>query len=215
MWDFNNLFSSLNKYFLLFSYVTSYFCLLSAGPGPLDPPNILGLQSRSILAFWISPKQPNGHITNYTLYLFPGSVTSDYKPNSFSNATKSLHTNLSPLINSNSSFHTLSDFTTPSGSDFISVSPFNTVSNIVSSFGEGPAHAFPHHFSTMNPRNVENSDIQSTHFNSSTSSFFSSPSRLTPLSATVPGNTTSYAFVDLLPYQTYILQVHYLKPKTT
>lgn len=30
-----------------------------------------------------------------------------------------------------------------------------------------------------------------------------------PRSVTVPGNTTSYTFLDLLPYQTYNFQVHY------
>ncbi|KAF6731117.1 Usherin, partial [Oryzias melastigma] len=75
------------------------FSTAEDSPGPLEPPSVLGLQSKSVLASWTSPTQPNGVITNYTLYL------------------------------------------------------------------------------------------------------------LTPLSVTVPGNTTSFAFVDLLPYQTYILQV--------
>lgn len=200
-----------------------------------------------MLASWTSPTQPNGVITNYTLYLFPSSVTFKYKPNSLSNATQSLHTNHSMLINSNSSVGTLSDFTTPPGLDFISVSPFNT--NIGSSTVEDPTHAVPNHYSTMNPQNVENSDTQSTHekvshgpksttgnlssslldpennprsynfdpflkpnlFTSPISGLFGSSSRLTPLSVTVPGNTTSFAFVDLLPYQTYILQVQCLK----
>ncbi len=50
-------------------------------------------------------------------------------------------------------------------------------------------------------------------FHSPVSGFFSaaSDSGSSPLLVTVPGNTTSYTFLDLLPYQTYSLQVQYIR----
>uniref|UniRef100_A0A3B5AVF4 Usherin-like n=1 Tax=Stegastes partitus TaxID=144197 RepID=A0A3B5AVF4_9TELE len=59
------------------------FFPLSAGPGPVDTPAVSGLHSRSVSVNWVPPTQPNGIITNYTLYLHSGSVTPlDHKPSS-------------------------------------------------------------------------------------------------------------------------------------
>ncbi|KAM9366692.1 usherin [Symphorus nematophorus] len=64
-----------------------------------------------------------------------------------------------------------------------------------------------------NPYNATSSNtkdiLKQDSFHSPISGFLSSASDLSssPLSVTVPGNTTSYTFLDLLPYQTYRLQV--------
>ncbi|XP_059204973.1 usherin [Centropristis striata] len=49
--------------------------------------------------------------------------------------------------------------------------------------------------------------IKQDSFHSPISGFFSAASDSSPLSVTVPGNTTSYTFLDLQPYQTYSFQV--------
>uniref|UniRef100_A0A667ZN39 Usherin n=1 Tax=Myripristis murdjan TaxID=586833 RepID=A0A667ZN39_9TELE len=42
-------------------------------PGPVDAPAVSGIHPRSVTVSWLPPFQPNGLITNYTLYLHPGS----------------------------------------------------------------------------------------------------------------------------------------------
>ncbi|XP_053172998.1 usherin [Scomber japonicus] len=100
-------------------------------PGALDTPAVSGLHPRSVTVTWVPPSQPNGIITNYTLYLHPSSVS----------ALDSKHSSV------------FSSSMTPN--------------------------------SSLGPN--------------------SSPAPSTE--ATVPGNTTSYTFLDLLPYQTYNLQL--------
>uniref|UniRef100_A0A4W6FW95 Usherin n=1 Tax=Lates calcarifer TaxID=8187 RepID=A0A4W6FW95_LATCA len=52
-------------------------------PGPVDSPTISGLHPRSVTVTWDPPSEPNGVITNYTLYLWPSSVSHlDFKPSS-------------------------------------------------------------------------------------------------------------------------------------
>lgn len=65
------------------------------------------------------------------------------------------------------------------------------------------------------PYNASSSNTEQDSFLGPISGLFSaaSDSSSSPLSVTVPGNTTSYTFLDLLPYQTYSLQVWYKKDK--
>uniref|UniRef100_UPI0037E7E888 usherin n=1 Tax=Semicossyphus pulcher TaxID=241346 RepID=UPI0037E7E888 len=53
-------------------------------PGAVDTPAVSGLHPRSVSVTWVPPSQPNGIITNYTLYLtvtVPGNTTSYTFPN--------------------------------------------------------------------------------------------------------------------------------------
>ena len=61
------------------------------------------------------------------------------------------------------------------------------------------------------PYNASSSNSEQDPFLGPVSGLFSaaSDSSSSPLSVTVPGNTTSYTFLDLLPYQTYSLQVQH------
>ncbi|XP_069030560.1 usherin [Embiotoca jacksoni] len=238
-------------------------------PGPVDTPTVSGLHPRSVSVTWVPPTQPNGLITNFTLYLHPSSVTSlDSKLSSVSGTISTLKPSLGPnpsllpstegaYLNSGHNFRPTSNFTTPQGSSHMSMTSVNTGTNNISSTIQDRTHNFlPNHFSTLRPGIVEHSQMESTRLSnvsqspssillhhtesnttsispslslsnpgyiatsnnteqfikqdplrSPTSSSFNAASRLTPLSATVPGNTTSYTFLDLLPYQTYSLQV--------
>ncbi|KAM9408306.1 LOW QUALITY PROTEIN: usherin [Pholidichthys leucotaenia] len=51
-------------------------CRLQEGPGPVDTPTLSGLHPRSASINWAPPTQPNGIITNYTVYLYPSSASS-------------------------------------------------------------------------------------------------------------------------------------------
>ncbi|XP_051795531.1 usherin [Acanthochromis polyacanthus] len=238
-------------------------------PGPVNPPAVSGLHSRSVSVTWVPPTQLNGIITNYILYLHPGSVTSlDYKPISVSSTNLNLKPSLGPdpnllpsaeglYLNSGHNFRPMTNLTTAQGSSYISMSSNHTGTNSDSSTIQDTSHnLLPNHSLTLRPSTVEDNQNESTRVSnisqdlssilfhptepSSTSrspslslsnpessaftyntehfikqgpilslidSSNSATSRSTPLTAIVPGNTTSYAFLDLLPHQTYSLQV--------
>ncbi|AWP01780.1 putative usherin-like [Scophthalmus maximus] len=52
-------------------------------PGPVDSPTVSGFHPRSVTVTWVPPSQTNGIINNYTLYLWPSSISPlDSKPSS-------------------------------------------------------------------------------------------------------------------------------------
>ncbi|KAM6942982.1 usherin [Xenentodon cancila] len=243
-------------------------CTSEDSPGALDTPTILGLNSRSVLITWVPPTQPNGIITNYSLYLQPGSsVSLDDEPSASPSTSSTLSPSLGPNpellhitegapLNSDSNHTTLSNHTTPQGSSHFSMSSISTESNNGLSTIQDIIHTHPNNFSTLEPRVVEGNETESTHqikisqvpstilfhpsepnstsvrlsnslskteyspsshnpynvvkrdpFSSPDSSSYSAATGKMPLSVTLPGNTTSYTFLSLLPYQTYSLQV--------
>lgn len=222
----------------------------------------MGLQSRSALITWDPPAQTNGIITNYTLYLYSGSITSsdhdpDAVPSTRSTYTSNLSSKPSVLPNfdgirqhSNFNFLTLSDPSRPKGSSLNSTSSADYDNKL--STTKKYIHSVI--FSTSRPGTVENNQMNSSsestesrghnivlfkptepktssvetnlslsapnstlsifnpdHFITQDpftfSSFLANTSRPTPLSVTVPGNTTSYTFLNLHPYQRFSLQV--------
>ncbi|KAM4744035.1 usherin isoform 2-T2 [Anableps anableps] len=233
-------------------------------PGPVDTPAIMGLHSRSALITWDPPAQTNGIITNYTLYLYSGSITSsDYKPDSVTTTSSTYRSNLSSkpsLIssfdgiheNSDFNFLTLSDAGRPKGSShnpmssadydnmsstiknnthsiyFSTTMPDTVEKNQTDSFSESTeSHDHnvilfkPAEPKTSNPMIKTNVSLSALNYTASSfnpdhfitqepftiSRFFADASRSTPLSVTVPGNTTSYTFLNLLPYQMFSLQI--------
>ncbi|XP_010791101.1 usherin [Notothenia coriiceps] len=191
-------------------------------PGPVDPPAVSELHPRSVIVTWVPPSQPNGMITNYTLYLYPSFISSlDFKPSSVSStsttlsSTSGLNQSLlpsteAPHLNSSHDIISTSVPTTPDSRP-VSMSTINTGSNNSSSTIQGTrTKLIPNPFSSMRPGITEENPIESTDsFQSPISSLYSagSDSSSSRLSVIVPGNTTSYIFLDLLPYQTYRLQV--------
>lgn len=227
----------------------------------MDAPAVSGLHPRSVTVIWVPPSQPNGIITNYTLYLHPSSISAlDSKHSSVSSPSitpnSSLGPNPSPAPSTEGGYlysrHNLkptSNLSTLSSSN-ISIStvrahtnnPFSSSrpgiseddqieSSHVNNISQGPVsssfyHAEPSAISSVNPSPsllLSNPEYNPTSLNTdhfikqdtlqrpiSNSSSAASDSNLPPLSATVPGNTTSYTFLDLLPYQTYNLQVQYV-----
>ncbi|XP_047436500.1 usherin [Mugil cephalus] len=228
-------------------------------PGPVDTPTISGLHPQSASVTWAPPTQPNGIITNYTLYLYPGSITSlHFEPSSVSNSSLTLNPSSGPNLSLLSSAHlssgqnlrSTSSPTTAQSSRHVSTSSSITDTYDDSDTIQNTTHnLLPNHFSTLRPSigegnyveytsvsnisrtptymsfNPSEPSTQSTNqeysaarynttehfrenlFHSSISSSFSAASRSAPQSVNVPGNTTSYTFLDLLPYQTYSLQV--------
>lgn len=190
--------------------VIHVFCFF-LGPGPVDSPFVQSLNPRSAVVTWGPPLQSNGIIVNYTLYLCINSATvtdttlisdltsvtpsNSLKPHQFPVTDTNFHLgdNLNPklttpdLNNSNISVTSHNPFT-PSLGPSSSLS----IENVESNMSQGPILV---------------------HHNPSTSSFMYSSNSLNATllpfmtSATVPGNTTSYTFVGLLPYTTYSLQV--------
>ncbi|XP_071778073.2 usherin [Centroberyx gerrardi] len=232
-------------------------------PGPVNTPAVSGLHPHSATVSWVPPSQPNGLITNYTLYLHPSS-SSTLPPNPSPLPSPSTNLNPSPMsspstsqgpgLNSGLNLRPTSSLTTP-GSSHVSRSTVNAGSNGISNTIQGTFPNFlPNPVSSSRPGNSEGnqtgsntasntsqgpSSISFQPTKSSTissaslgpSPLLSSPQSITtssqgpidnpissstsapsdvissPLSVTVPGNTTSYTFLNLLPYQIYSLQV--------
>ncbi|XP_044201958.1 usherin [Thunnus albacares] len=227
-------------------------------PGALDTPAVSGLHPRSVTVTWVPPSQPNGIITNYTLYLHPSSISAlDSKRSSVFSPSMSLNSSLGPnpspapstegrYLYSRHNLRPTSNVTTLSSSH-ISIStvrahtnnPFSSSrpgisednqieSSRVNNTSRGPGfssfhHTEPNTISNVNPSPsllLSNPEYNSTSLNTdhfikqdtihrliSHSFSAASDSSSSPLSATVPGNTTSYTFLDLLPYQTYNIQL--------
>lgn len=258
---------------MLITWSFCFLCLsifssspLSAGPGPVDSPNVSELHSRSATVTWDPPSQPNGIITNYTLYLCP-------QPGSVSSTSTILDSNLGPrlsllpstegvYLNSGHNLRPTPSYVTP-GSGHIFMSTFNRSTNNSSSTIRGPKpNLLSNLISSLRPgvsgdKNIESSRLTNTSHGHGSISFHPtepstssvSPGPLpynpdnngtslntehfiqqdpfhSPLSSsfgeasdsssvTVPGNTTSYTFLDLLPHHTYSLQVLYVIPYRT
>ncbi|KAF7657915.1 hypothetical protein LDENG_00020320 [Lucifuga dentata] len=244
-------------------------------PGPIDAPAVSGLHPHSVTVSWIPPSQPNGLITNYTLFLHTSSNSAlDTKPSSLSRTSMNLNftlgPNLSPMtstatsegphLNSGLTLRPTSNLTT-TGSNHVSMSPANTGtknssiaiqgtlpnllpnpasssrpdnsegnqigSRNVSNISRGPSSiAFhptePNTISTANPSpthllsdpefhvtgpNVVNITKQNPFHWPIPTIISSSSDSSASLSVTVPANTTSYTYFNLLPYQTYTIQV--------
>lgn len=228
------LFYSLLKGFLsfLFRSISYYrYFPLSAGPGPVDTPTISGLQPRSVSITWVPPTQPNGIIRNYTLYLYPSSVTSlHYKPSSFSTIRWTPNPSLLPstkgaYLNSGHNPRPSSSLTTHQDSSHIAIlkpgiadnqnesTHVVDVSEGTSTFSFHPTE--PDITSVSASLSVSTPQYSAVNFNTEhfmeDGPFHSAPSsaasRSTPLSVTVLGNTTNYTFLSLLPYQAYSFQV--------
>ncbi|XP_070842368.1 usherin [Chaetodon trifascialis] len=222
-------------------------------PGPVDTPAVSTLHSTSVTIIWVPPSQPNGIITNYTLYLCHSSVSST---NTSLNSSLGPNPSLLPStdgvpLDSGHILRPTISLVTP-GSRHISISTADTGSNDSSSKIQGTRPTLlPDPLSSLRPGIAEDNQIESTRgrntsqgsssipfypteptdsvnpspynapisntepilkqdfFHSPISASFTASSNSSPstLSVTVPGNTTSYTFLDLLPYQTYSLQV--------
>ncbi|XP_070762485.1 usherin [Enoplosus armatus] len=182
-------------------------------PGPVDTPAVSLLHPRSVTITWVPPSQSNGIITNYTLYLCPSSTSSlDLKPSSVSSTSTTLNSSLGPNPNLLPSIE--GDSTRPKllPNPFSSLRPDNTEGNRTESTrGSNTSHPS---LSLSNPQHNATSSntehiLKQDPFHRPRSGLFStaSDSCSSSLSVTVPGNTTSYTFLDLLPYQTYSLQM--------
>lgn len=229
------------------------FCLsVSSGPGPVDTPTVRGLHPRTVSVTWAPPSQTNGIITNYTLYLHPGSFISSSKSSSITNSSLTLSphpvSNLSTLFSREKTFLNpdstlMTSFSLSDRQDSVSLNntSFSNASSAIQDTLKG-------HFSTLRPPAVEGGPTEPSHATSTspdrtavlfypeelnTSSgnpdlsrstakvdangydpglsmkqdLISSSSRSTFLSVTVPGNVTTYTFLNLRPYRTYSLQV--------
>lgn len=229
-----------------------FFLFLPTGPGGVETPAVSGLHPRSVTVTWITPSQPNGIITNYTLYLHPSSVSaldssmtlnSSLGPNSSpapSTEGRYLYTrhnlrptsNLTTFSSSQLSISTvraqtnnpfsgsrpgisqdyqndssrINNIRQGSGSNLFQYSESKTISNVNPSpslFSSNPGY----NSTSMNTDHFIKQDLFHRLSNSSSAASDSSSS---PVSATVPGNTTSYTFLNLLPYHYYNLQVQYV-----
>lgn len=214
---------------LLFFFSLSISFSLPPGPGPVDTPAVSGLHPRSLTITWVPPSQPNGIITNYTLYLCPSSVSSlDFKPSSVYCTNTTLNSSLGPnprLLPSTegpylNSGHNLRPSLRPGIAEESTNGSNTSQSPIFISFHPtepSTANINPSRsFLLSNPQyNAASSNtehvLKQEPFHSPISGSFgaASDSTSSPLSVTVPGNTTSYTFLDLLPYQTYSIQVQY------
>lgn len=220
-------------------------------------PAVARLHPRSVNVSWVPPSQPNGIITNYTLYLCPkpSSVSSTNTiPNSSLDpklsllpSTEGVYPNLGHNLKPTSSRATpgsenisMSTFTRTNDSSSAIMSPKpDVLSNLTSGFRPNITEhkhiessfvtntsqdhgsiSFHHTEPSTSSRSPEflpyNSDYNGT--SSNTERFIEQdsllPSSLSDASdsssVTVPGNTTSYTFLGLLPYHTYSLQVLYI-----
>ncbi|KAM4602923.1 usherin [Polymixia lowei] len=227
-------------------------------PGPVDPPTASALHPHDVTVTWRPPSQPNGLITNYTLYLHHisgDSLAPNPRPLSspISGTTSSQGPGLNLVVNPRPTSHPTthglspnmssmnpgSDTTSsrgsspnipsppsssrpgtseviPAGSSTVSktsqdpspVSFRPSESRTVSrtSLGPGPVQSTPESNPTGSDT-VHASRDPINHFISfSTSAGLHNMSN-PPLLVTVPGNSTSYTFLDLLPYEIYVIQV--------
>ncbi|TMS13118.1 Usherin [Larimichthys crocea] len=206
-------------------------------PGPVDTPAVSGLHPRSATVSWVPPAQPNGIITNYTLYLRPSSVssTSTALNSSLGPNPSRLHSTEGAYLNS--SHNQKPSHTTP-GTSLSSANTHSNDSSVtfhatrpnlhpvtednqiksthVSNTSQGPS-SISFHTTTANVNSSPSLLLSSPYSAASSNTglilqqdpFFSaaSASSSSPLLVTVPGNTTTFTFLDLLPYQTYSLQV--------
>ncbi|KAM3624776.1 uncharacterized protein V6R79_001428 [Siganus canaliculatus] len=176
-------------------------------PGPVDVPAVSRLYPRSATITWLPPSQPNGIITNYTLCLRPGSST-----NSSLGPDTSLPPNTGHNLRQTPGLTTPNSISTLTGSDESSSTmqdpslkllpdPFSNFSagSIVFHATEPSA---PYHAASSNSVSIQKPESFVSPFSVAASNACSSP-----LSVTVPENTTSHTFLDLLPYQIYRLQV--------
>ncbi|CAJ1048931.1 LOW QUALITY PROTEIN: usherin [Xyrichtys novacula] len=230
-------------------------------PGPVDTPAVSGLHPRSVTVTWVPPTQPNGVITNYTLYLSPNSVS---EPRSVYNTSTTLNSSSdqdkSLMPGTEETYHDLghtlrqtSSLTTPDSSqistddrpstikdtsptlltksssssrpDTTEDSPFDSTDIRYTSQGPGSPSVLSIEPNTTNVNPSSSTLLSNTEYTSTTSetkqlqkqgssagpvSFsFSgySDSTSSTLSASVPGNTTSYTFPNLLPYHSYSLKL--------
>ncbi|CAB1442995.1 unnamed protein product, partial [Pleuronectes platessa] len=203
-------------------------------PGPVVSPTVSGFHPRSVTVTWVPPLQPNGIITNYTLRLWPSSHSSlAFKPSSISRTT--VNSSLSPIsgllsstegagVHSFKSLGPTSSLTSPD-SNHISTSTFNSGINGSSSPIQGTKPKIvPKPSSSLMPVPAGDGHIKSSYLSntsqateSGTTNVNQRPGTLlqspdynatsSNTEVTIPGNTTSFTFRDLLPYHTYSLQV--------
>ncbi|XP_061735051.1 usherin isoform X2 [Nerophis ophidion] len=179
-------------------------------PGPLDSPSVVGLHPRNVTVTWAPPSQPNGIITHYSLYLQPNSSSTFHtKPDTGLKLNSSiisdprdphLNINLEPESNvtTSGSVQPLNKTPVPTylGTNSSHSSESITFSRVKSNL------PVSHKGYTSTRRNCElfiKQDVLHDN-NSSTLS-------LSPPSVIVTGNTTSYTFLDLLPYNSYNFQL--------
>lgn len=142
---------------------------MSSGPGPVDTPTVMGLHSRTVSVTWAPPSQTNGIITNYTLYLHPGSfISSNYKSSSITVSSLTLSPNpfpnLSTLFSKEKSYLDSDSKTLFNLSRLQdSVSLNDTSLHNGSSAIQNTSHTLNDHFSTLMPRAVEGSQTEPSH----------------------------------------------------
>ncbi|XP_028328840.1 usherin isoform X1 [Gouania willdenowi] len=173
-------------------------------PGPINTPIVSQLDSHSVSIMWAPPKQPNGIIQNYTLFLHHNSVTyTDYKPSLNLSLNKSMDSKPGPLVSIESAYlnNSWPSYTMVTQNGSIPT----TMSSITSHFSNQLATSVP---DAVKEIQFENPliRIESPSLTFSTS-YNSTSSRLSTQTVTVPGNTTRHTFFSLLPFNTYSLQV--------
>ncbi|XP_029001116.1 usherin isoform X2 [Betta splendens] len=214
-------------------------------PGSVDSPTVSGLHSRSATITWAPPTQPNGIITNYTLYLCP-------LTDSVSSTGTTLEPSSGPRLSQVPSTESPASGSVTPGSDYVPTASFTRSTNdpvqvsepnllsgpistlrpgILSDTNSGSSQSSnpnqDHGFILFKPTEPRTSSLgpgtspynaddnetgsNSEHlkkYDSYDSSVFSASSEASDASSvTVPGNTTSYTFLGLLPYHAYSLQV--------
>nr|XP_040024120.1 usherin isoform X2 [Gasterosteus aculeatus aculeatus] len=187
-------------------------------PGPVDTPVVSRLQSRSVTTTWVPPSQPNGIITKYTLYLCPSSTsTSDSNSSSSMTLSSSSGRNKSLLASTERAYLNSSHNLRPTSS--LLSAGFSHVSTSTDATGRYGSSStvqgyipglLPNTPSSLSHGITDDNQIESiSPSDSPISGFFSEVSDLhtSIVSVAVPGNTSSYTFFNLPPYQNYSLQV--------
>nr|XP_057944950.1 usherin isoform X3 [Doryrhamphus excisus] len=176
-------------------------CTAEDSPGPLDPLTVLTLHPRNVTVAWAPPSQPNGIITNFSLYFHPDATSTFHpkpgtslKPNSIFDSDP--YPSQPNVTTSGSYRHLVKSNQTP-------MSPNVGTKSLDSSgpiaFSRVPTNPPVPHKVYTSTRPESEQDVL--HDNSS------STLSLSPPSVIVPGNTTSYTFLDLLPYNSYKTQL--------